>query len=106
MMDVAIVPRWEWVRTVNGNNRFGEHRGIREGSCVKLIGEHGDRVLVRYEQQSLLAGGTECRRGDIFWLDKKRFESMTEEYLKVIEDRKKEVAIVADLLAKERSRKP
>lgn len=106
--DVAIVPHWEWVTIKNeegvrNNNceyEYDESCGIDYGGVLTVIANHNGSLLVKYATDKETAG-TMCPSGAIFFISKKRFLSMTEEYNKIKEEKLEERFLVRKLLKSE-----
>lgn len=100
-----MVPKWQVVDLPPGMLSDGTGRcGIDYGGRVSEIGHDNGRVLVRYTPGPGDGLGTECNKGDVFFVPGEDFDKMTAVY----ETRKRleaeERAIVKRLLAAEHNR--
>lgn len=86
--DVAINPRWTWIkvknpkgrRNGNGFHDFGDSAGIKEGGRLTVVAIDGDQVLVSYESPRPNPCGSEAGNGTLFFVPKGPFVRMTEEW--------------------------
>lgn len=93
---VQTVPHWQWVKPEVGT---GCMCGIETGGIVSEIGRHNDKVLVRYTQPKQGSGfRTACRGKEVFWLDAKDFDTMTQRREQAVKDKAANDEIVMRLI--------
>ena len=86
--DVAINPRWTWVKVKNPKGRrngnsfhdFGDSAGIKEGGKLTAVAIEGDQVLGSYESPKGQGFGSEAGNGTLFFVPKRDFLTMTASY--------------------------
>lgn len=104
--DVAINPRWTWVKVKNPKGRrngnsfhdFGDSAGIKEGGKLTAVAIENGQVLVSYESPKGQGFGSEAGNGTLFFVPKSEFRAMTAAYQTIQTSKGEEKARILALL--------